>query len=107
MSDPIVTVKRDAVAPATERERCPTCGRAIPYWTPARIVAAFHRWEREFGAPPKVPEWQKRKTPWHPTINVVRSVMGSWSAAIRAAGYEPRRRGDNRLASAQEERSAA
>jgi hypothetical protein len=85
-------MRREPVIPAIKRERCPACGRAIPYWTRKRIIEAIQRWEREYGAPPKATNWQPRATPWHPTIGMVRLVFGNWNAALTAAGFDVRHR---------------
>jgi Homing endonuclease associated repeat len=86
------SVRLEPVTPATQRERCPICGRAVPYWTRERIIAAIQRWHREYGYPPKNTDWQPRSTSWHPTISMVRAVFGSWNAALVAAGFPPRYR---------------
>jgi HNH endonuclease len=83
---------REPVIPAPQRERCQTCGRAIPYWTRDRIISALQRWHREYGYPPKSRNWQPRSTPWHPTIAMVRLVFGSWNDALIAAGLPTRYR---------------
>jgi hypothetical protein len=71
---------------------------APAYWTPAKIVQALQRDAARRGRPPTRLEWAKaptRRLPGYssrrrPTSETVAAVMGSWSAAMAAAGLEPR-----------------
>jgi hypothetical protein len=72
-----------------------------PYWTRARIVAAIRRWAKRTGHPPSASMWSQAARPSagpgdfsrsRPTSMTVTTVFGTWSAAVRAAGYEPGRR---------------
>jgi hypothetical protein len=61
-------------------------------WTRERIVEAVRRWERETGQPPRRSDWQ-RAADWHPAASTVYRTMGSWRAALRAAGIKASRPG--------------
>lgn len=77
-------------------------------WTRERIIAAIRWWADTYGEPPSGTDWnptqlsnfddverweradrliRERVIPWFTSV-VVR--FGTWNAAIRAAGYEPR-----------------
>jgi hypothetical protein len=73
-------------------KRCQPCAtahqKATAPWSREVILAAFRTWIDEHGAPPTSTEWMSG--PGHPTTNTVVSKFGSWSAALRAVGYEAR-----------------
>ena len=87
----------------TDVARCPRCAarRARRPWaTRAEVVAAIHAWVRETGAPPRQQDWVPtddrdrrwaREYPRWPSWMTVRTLFGSWGAALRAAGYAPNR----------------
>jgi predicted transcriptional regulator len=73
-------------------------------WDPPAIIRAIRRWAgKRAGQPPTFRAWERSRNLTarrfssvgadHPTAARVQQVFGSWNAAIRAAGYEPRGRG--------------
>lgn len=79
------------------------------YWTGARIIAALQRDARRRGRPPTSREWQSSPRPplqgrRRPTAQTVKTVFGSWNAALAAAGFDPRGPAD-RLGAPQSRRS--
>jgi hypothetical protein len=71
-------------------------GRRTGYdWNRDTIVYAIDLWHRKHLATPTVAEWEQAGDD-HPCRQTVQRVFGSWSAAIRAAGFRPRRRGQPR-----------
>lgn len=98
-----------AVAPST----CWTCANTLNhenrYWTRETIIAAFKEFERRTGRPPTAfarhhpPSQTKRFSPERlaeikeneeagkalPNASMVYREMGSWSAALLAAGMQP------------------
>jgi hypothetical protein len=95
---------------------CKRChGPAHARWTSEAIIAAIQAWTERFGAPPTATEWNPTaarnyvaafpnrpsaerlsecarivvEEDW-PRSNTVRLRFGTWSAAIRAAGFETR-----------------
>lgn len=73
--------------------RCAHCGGVSAGWTADRILAAIRKAaERAGGIPPRAWQWEKvGKT--HPSSRTAQDMFGSWSNAVRAAGYEPARHG--------------
>jgi hypothetical protein len=91
--------------------RCVACsgvrvGEQKRVWTPEIIIERMHQWAMMMGEPPAVPDWMPSKARaindparaerfyagdgyWPHAETVVRA-FGSWSNAMRAAGYEPR-----------------
>ena len=57
-------------------------------WGRDEILAAIRRWDLETGKQPSYTDWDIEH-PGYPTNKPVVRVFGSWSAAIRAAGYRP------------------
>lgn len=103
--------------------RCPGCGKPITssaalctpchqresrLWTPERIIRAIQQFHRMYRRPPTVADWNpalarrrgkfevaaryERDGCW-PSDWSVRKRFGSWNAAIRAAGLQPRKGG--------------
>jgi hypothetical protein len=89
--------------------RCRTCATAeSTIWTPERIVFAIRAWAEENGDIPAAIDWNPAmaranghldkvekfysEDAW-PDLSTVQARFGSWSAAIRAAGFTPRPRG--------------
>lgn len=92
--------------------RCPTCaaierGKDITIWTEERVISAIQDWNATYGEPPAIPDWnpyaaryelvdEARAKRWErdrgrwPWFTSVVYRFGSWNAAIRAAGFEPR-----------------
>ena len=81
-------------------------------WSDEAILEAIKSFYVEFGRPPAVNDWnpakaarlghwerralyQQRRVDW-PHASVVQRAFGSWSAAIEAAGLQPRERGKPR-----------
>jgi hypothetical protein len=73
-----------------EPSRSSSTGQRV--WDKATIVAAIQRWNEWRGEPPKSTEWIKKQD-GYPTMSTVINHFGTWSAAIVAAGFEPRRSG--------------
>jgi hypothetical protein len=75
------------------------------WWTAQRCVAAIREWANEVGAPPLAYEWcprtgaylgvqladgrakWDRDYPRFPSRSVVHERLGSWPAALEAAGF--------------------
>lgn len=94
--------------PGKAAERCADCRARYQHeqrrWTPQAIVRAIHEWAAEHGEPPAATDWKadmkrcRRDRPARdaerfPADKTVQAVFGTWNAAIRAAGYTPRRTG--------------
>jgi hypothetical protein len=62
-------------------------------WDRETIVYAIDLWHRAHLKTPTVAEWETAGRE-HPCRHTVQRVFGSWSAAMRAAGFKPRRRGE-------------
>lgn len=85
----------DGTTPGRAGGRCGPCAtEARRRWTPETVIAAIqHFTEERGGIPPTASEWR-----WHivgdekwPTTSTVQEMFdGSWNAAIRAAGFDPR-----------------
>jgi len=62
-------------------------------WSHERIVAAMQRWASEHGAPPTSAQFDRQpdRALW-PSSAQVAARWGSFSAALEAAGFAPRRR---------------
>jgi biotin operon repressor len=89
-------------------EYCAACAPdAHRKWTPEKVIDALRLWARVFDGAPSAPDWQPsmigwdderraraekrfRGGPW-PTVTTVQKVFGSWTAGLRAAGFEPAR----------------
>jgi hypothetical protein len=83
----------------------PEARAAKTIWSPERIIEAIQEWVVIYGEPPAINDWSPYgarddgdewrairfendlRWPWFTSV-VVR--FGSWNAAIRAAGFEPR-----------------
>ena len=61
-------------------------------WDQQTIVYAIDLWHRKHLKTPTVLEWETAGE-HHPCRQTVLRVFGSWNAAIRAAGFRPRRQG--------------
>lgn len=89
--------------------RCQPCAHVeARVWTDAAIVLAIQEWAHEHDAPPALPDWEPqqarlmndetRAQRWlrenaagrWPSAHTTILRFGSWNAAIRAAGFEPR-----------------
>ena len=83
--------------------------RQTERWTPDAIVLAIQQWARENDAPPAQADWNPHRARVHlrdedrarrfergraegawPSFSTVVRRFGSWNAALRAAGFEPR-----------------
>lgn len=62
-------------------------------WTREAIVDCVQAWHAAWGRPPRAHEWNARSAARWPQPDTVRRHFGSWSEAIKAAGYTPDRRG--------------
>lgn len=66
--------------------------RRTPRWSAEQVIAAFQQFAAEHrGRAPTVREWKRAGL--GPSRDATGRHFGSWSAAIRAAGLEPRREG--------------
>lgn len=72
------------------------------YWTRERVVSSIQRWAAQRGGrPPTKSQWWRpmkvesplRRARERPSVYAVVSAFGTWSAAIKAAGFQPRGRG--------------
>ena len=85
--------------------RGPHATQRGPLWDRALIIEAIREWARQTGAPPVSSAWGshspcitqaalkwRQERPRWPTDETVRRHLGSWPAALRAAGFEPSRR---------------
>jgi hypothetical protein len=78
--------------------RCGVCRaryqHEAKFWTQERVLSAIRRAAAENGGvAPSVAIWFSDRPDWAPSPNVVGREFGSWSAAVRAAGVQPARRG--------------
>ena len=64
-------------------------------WDRQTIVYAIELWHRRNLRTPTVAEWETAGAD-HPCRQTVLRVFGSWNAAIRAAGFRPRSRGQSK-----------
>jgi hypothetical protein len=89
-------------------------GRRVRRWTRELIITKILEWEARYGEPPCSADWNPSLARWRaqewraeryrdgvwPSTNAAkRPFGGSFDAAIRAAGLEPRRPGPKRAAS--------
>lgn len=89
----------DSSAPCA---RCLSCAREhvslSATWTDETVVLAIRRWHAECGKPPSAQQWRTRGAGYWPPTTTAQRVFGTWSAAIRAAGFEPNPTGRPRKA---------
>lgn len=94
----------------------PTGNRFQRTWTPERVIEAIQAWAGDLGEPPTSNEWEVGRPAkyadaalakarlWHekaarfegggyPSNDTVKRIFGSFSAALAAAGFEPRPQG--------------
>lgn len=73
------------------RPRCAQCTVAhSTVWTPDAIVCAIQEWADEHGGvPPTATDSFTSGRDALPAVTTVQKAMGSWNAAIIAAGFEP------------------
>src|SRR5581483_4557523 len=64
-------------------------------WTRETIAYAIDLWHRQYLWAPTQDEWE-RAGPNNPCRVTVIRTFGTWNAAVRAAGLQPRPRGRNR-----------
>ena len=64
-------------------------------WNRESIVYAIDLWHRRHLKTPTVAEWERAGHD-HPCRQTVLRVFGSWSAAMRSAGFRPRSPGTPR-----------
>lgn len=100
-----------------EEPRCLACanvksGFAAKIWTREAVVLAIHEWAAEYGEPPAGADWNgwearhrlndaDRADRYERDLSAGRcashtaviKAFGTWNAAIKAAGYEPRTSG--------------
>lgn len=61
-------------------------------WTHDMIVYAINLWYRKHNRTPLASEWEAAGEN-HPSRQTVMRFFGSWNAAMKAAGFQPRPRG--------------
>jgi hypothetical protein len=64
-------------------------------WDAHTIAYAIVLWHRRHAKTPTVAEWERAGDD-HPSRQTVLRVFGSWSSAMLAAGFHPRRQGEPR-----------
>jgi hypothetical protein len=64
-------------------------------WSRELIVYAIDLWHRKYLVTPTQDDWERAGAD-HPCRITVLREFGTWNAAIRAAGFRPRKRGENR-----------
>ncbi len=64
-------------------------------WTTDTIIYAIDLWHRRHLQVPSARDWEQAGEN-HPCRQTVMRVFGSWNSAIRAAGFRPKRQGENR-----------
>jgi len=94
----------------SKKRRCPECGERMSddatqcvncfdknrrYWTRERVIEALRLWAAENGREPVVEDWD-RSGKNHPAISTILDGVNppftSWSEALLAAGFTPRKR---------------
>jgi hypothetical protein len=61
-----------------------------------RSIAAIQAWHRKHGRLPTAREWRYGVAP-NPTTSNLQQFFGSWTAAMKAAGFEPRKSGEREV----------
>lgn len=93
-----------------EKKRCPSCGKKMAntaqlclacyrssqrHWTRERVIEALRAWAAENGRAPIFSDWE-RSGKDHPAIRTITAgsdpTFKTWSEALEAAGFEPRKR---------------
>jgi DNA-binding CsgD family transcriptional regulator len=99
---------RDCGTAVVASDRCPTCAarRANrPHWTRDQVIRAVRAWVRVEGRVPTSRDWTPtadvtrrwgREYPRWPSDQAVKTLFGTWSKGIDAAGFRSRRRRWNR-----------
>lgn len=64
-------------------------------WSEPMIIEAIQAWAAEHGRAPLYKDWERAGPTW-PASSAAAHRFGSWNAAIRAAGFEPRHHGFRR-----------
>lgn len=72
--------------------RCPTCGRMGLTWTDEAVLDAIRAWNTEHGQPPRYTDWTAADY-GHPSSFTVRTIFGTMTDAVAAAGLQPRTSG--------------
>lgn len=86
--------------PGTASDVCKVCLYTRLAWNREKVIAAIQRWADEHGGiPPTSVDWGNASgrpdrrhldyTPEYPSCETVREHCGSFTDAIRAAGFEP------------------
>lgn len=106
------TLRRHGIMPpkpwcGTEAQRTRSrvhMARLNKTWTRETLIGELRRWAAEYGAPPAAADWnralarrqgredvaQRHAAGDWPSYSTIVNYFGSWSAAITAAGYQPR-----------------
>ena len=104
--------RHGALAPARAHSRGQMSGHAPIAWTRDAVILAIQQWARENHAPPAQADWNPYRARVHlrdeerarrfergraegawPSFSTVVRLFGSWNAALRVAGFEPRAQG--------------
>lgn len=56
----------------------------VRLWTREKVIAAIQRFAAEHGRPPRAVDFKSS-----PSASTVQGLFGSWTAGLRAAGFEP------------------
>jgi hypothetical protein len=59
-------------------------------WSQHATLDAMRRWHEAHGRQPSLEQW-RRADRSHPSAATVRRLFGTWNAAVKEAGFEPRR----------------
>lgn len=93
----------------SKRRKCPQCGKRMNntanlcitcykasqrYWTRERVIEAMQAWATKHGYSPTYREWSRSGNDHPATATILAGpnpLFNSWSEALVAAGFEPRR----------------
>jgi hypothetical protein len=75
--------------------------QGLSRWTPQAVIEALQRDARRRGRPPTMSEWETSPRPFRagrrrPTSQTVKTVLGSWTAGLAAAGLTAQKTGGER-----------
>lgn len=76
---------------------CASCAPdAYRIWDETAVIASIRRWAAKHGAPPTAGDWlvPTPENTGYPYVSGIQALFGSWSLAIEAAGFQPRRQGE-------------
>lgn len=92
--------------PGKAAQRCLECSSRHLHenrrWNQETIIVAIQEWAARYGSPPSAGEWnttlarrggRRERSTGYPPATTVQREFGSWSAALAAAGFQPRQAG--------------